>query len=128
MKVDKVYRWAGFVIAAGAIMRLFDHPQGNLIFTIGFAFFFLIKLFHLLGPHNRPWQFIHSLDFVLILIAFIALLLRYQTYPYSKIVFPIALLAEAIVGFRIKLNNLVGAQNVSTGLRVIGKLLRSVKM
>ena len=123
MKKNALNRLVGLIVLVGALMRLFGHPQGNLILTIGLAIFLLLKLLRLFNPLVGRWRAIHFLDFLLILAAMTALVLRYQSYPYASVVFGLLLLAETLVSLRIRLNALVGSSNVSTGLRLIRNLL-----
>jgi hypothetical protein len=131
MKKTKLMRWAGLVILAGGLMRLFHHPQGNLVFTAGFAVYFLIRLWMWadkwrgLGsrPLGREQRGLYLWHFVLILLALGAIFLRYEEYPYGNVIFVIALLAESLLSLRIRLNELIGAQNVSLGWRMLRQFL-----
>jgi len=124
-------RWAGLVILAGGLMRLFHHPQGNLVFTIGFAIYFLVRLWVWADkwrvlrsrPLRREQRGLYLWHFVLILLALGAVFLRYNEYPYGNLIFMIALLAESLLSLRIRLNGLIGAQNVSLGWRMLRQFL-----
>ena len=131
MKNSKWVRWAGLIILIGGLMRLFNHPQGNLVFTVGFAIFFLGKLGMWFdkwkGPRRIPLareqHRLYLWHFLLILLALGAVFLRYYQYPYGNVLFVIALLAESLVNLRIRLNELVGSQNVSLGWRILRQFL-----
>jgi predicted membrane protein len=131
MKKYKWLRWAGLIIAIGVLMRLFGHPKGNMVFTIGFVLFFLGKLLvwsdrwgrlrlAFPNPNQRRLQLLH---FTLILLALIALFMRYQQYAYGNVLFVIALLAESLVNIRIRLNELVGTQTVNLGWQFLKQWL-----
>jgi hypothetical protein len=131
MKNIKWIRWAGIIILIGGFMRLFGHPQGNLVFTAGFAIFFLGKLLlwseKWRGLYNRPFgreqRPLYLWHLLLILLALGAVFLRYYEYPYGNVLFVIALMAESMVNLRIRLNELVGSQNVSLGWRMLRHFL-----
>lgn len=124
-------RWAGLVILAGGLLRLFHHPQGNLVFTVGFAVYFLARLWVWADkwrglrsrPRGREPRGIYRWHFVLILLALGVVFLRYYEYPYGNVIFVITLLAESLVSLRIRLNERIGSQNVSLGWRMLRQFL-----
>lgn len=124
-------RWAGLVILVGGLMRLFHHPRGNLVFTVGFTVYFLAKLLVWADkwqglrsrPLGREQRGLYLWHFILILLTLGAVFLRYYEYPYGNILFVIALLAESLLSLRIRLNELIGAQNVSLGWHILRQFL-----
>ena len=116
------------VILAGVLMRLFGHPRGDLVFTVGFAAYFVGKLVVWFGrravfPRRSPPGLLY-LHLGLIGLAITGLLLRYRQYPYASALFGVALLLESLVNLRIRLNELVGAGTVSLSWQLLRELVK----
>ena len=127
MKNVQWMRWAGLVILAGVLMRLFGHPKGDLVFTVGFAAYFIGKLVVWFGrravfPRRSPPGLLY-LHLGLIGLAITGLLLRYWHYPYASTLFGVALLLESLVNLRIRLNELIGAGTVTLGWQLLRELV-----
>lgn len=125
MTEKKIRKIIGITMIVGAFMRIFEHPHGALIFTIGFGAYLGMKLYKLLELRIRYWTKLHFFQLAFILIAFAALLFKYYDYPYSAVVLVIALLAEALISVKIKLNSMFGNSNVNAFLRMIKNFLLS---
>ncbi len=125
MKPTKWQKIVSLVILAGVLMKLFDVPYGKEVFTAGFGGYLLMKLVALLGLRIRLWTALHYVQFTLILLAMTGLTFMYFEYPYSRVLFALALLSEGLVALRIKVNSMFGSQNVSNILRLISRMVLS---
>ena len=126
MKPTKWQKIVSLVILAGVLMKLFDVPYGKEVFTAGFGGYLLMKLVTLLtATRIRFWTVLHFVQFTLILLAMTGLTFMYLEYPYSRVLFALALLAEALVALRIKVNAMFGSQNVSNILRLVSRMVLS---
>jgi hypothetical protein len=126
MKPTKWQKIVSLLILAGVLMKLFDAPYGKEVFTAGFGAYLLMKLITLLGGTRiRFWTVLHFVQFTLILLAMTGLTFMYFDYPYSRVLFAVALLAEGLVGLRIKVNTMFGSQNVSNILRLVSRMVLS---
>jgi len=125
MKPTKWQKIVSLVILAGVLMKLFDVPYGKEVFTAGFGGYLLMKLITLLGTRIRLWTVLHYVQLTLILLAMTGLAFMYFEYPYSRVLFALALLSEGLVALRIKVNSMFGSQNVSNILRLISRMVLS---
>lgn len=125
MKPTKWQKIVSLVILAGVLMKLFDVPYGKEVFTAGFGGYLLMKLIALLGTRIRLWTALHYVQLTLILLAMTGLTFMYFEYPYSRVLFALALLSEGLVALRIKVNSMFGSQNVSNILRLISRMVLS---
>lgn len=125
MKATKWQRIISLVLFAGVMMKLFDISYGKEVFTAGFGGYFLIKISNMFKTRIRYWTALHFVQLGLILIAIAALAFMYYDYPYSRVVFGIALLSEGLVALRIKVNSLIGSQNVSNIMRFVSRFVFS---
>jgi len=127
MTEKKLRKVIGITMIIGAFMRIFEHPQGALIFTVAFGAYLGMKLYKLLEFRIRYWTKLHFFQLTLILVAFAALFFKYYDYPYSGAVLIISLLAEALVSVKIKLNSMFGDSNVNAFLRMIRNFLLATR-
>ncbi|CAA9264777.1 MAG: hypothetical protein AVDCRST_MAG56-2872 [uncultured Cytophagales bacterium] len=125
MKPTKWQKIVSLVILAGVLMKLFDVTYGKEVFTAGFGGYLLMKLIALLGLRIRLWTALHYVQLTLILLAMTGLTFMYFEYPYSRVLFALALLSEGLVALRIKVNSMFGSQNVSNILRLISRMVLS---
>jgi hypothetical protein len=119
-KLRKIIALAVFV---GAIMALFDITYGTTILLGGLAAFLLLKLIKLLAKRRYTWTTLHYVQLILILIAMASLALRYYEYPYGRVVFVIAFLAESLVSAKIMLNEKFGSTNVNNFFSIVKRFL-----
>jgi hypothetical protein len=126
MKPTKWQKIVSLVILVGVFMKLFDAPYGKEVFTAGFGGYLLLKFITLVtGTRIRFWTVLHFVQLTLILLAMTGLAFMYFDYPYSRVLFAVALLAEGLVALRIKVNSMFGSQNVSNILRLISRMVLS---
>jgi len=123
MTEKKLRQIIALTIFAGAIMALFDMPYGTTILLAGLGVFLLLKLIKLLSKRKYTWTSLHFVQLTFILIALAALALRYYEYPYSRVVFVIALLIESLVSAKVMLNEKFGSTNVNNFLRMVKQFL-----
>ncbi len=125
MKSTKWQKIISLVLFAGVLMKLFNVPYGKEVFTAGFGGYFLIRITNMFKTRIRYWTALHYVQLTLILTGIAALTFMYYDYPYSRVVFGIALLSEGLVGLRIKINSMIGSQNVSNILRFVSRFVLS---
>ena len=123
MTEKKLRKIIALTIVAGALMRLFDITYGSLVLVIGLGAFLLVKLIKLLAKGFRTWTGLHIIQFLLIIVAMVALWLRYKEYPYSTVAFGIALLTESLVGAKIFLNEKFGSSTVNNFLLMLKRFM-----
>ncbi len=123
MTEKKLRKIIALTIVAGALMRLFDITYGSLVLVIGLGAFLLVKLIKLLAKGFRTWTGLHVIQFLLIIVAMVALWLRYKEYPYSTVAFGIALLTESLVGAKIFLNEKFGSSTVNNFLLMLKRFM-----
>lgn len=114
----------GITIFIGVILKMMDSPYGKIVFTIGFAGYFLIKFIKLTRIHKPFWTTFHTIQLLLLVIGLVFLTLMYFEYPYSRLGFVITLLLESIVNLRIMIYSSIGGQNFKMILSFIGRLLK----
>lgn len=125
-KRNQIDRFVGLGILVGVILKLAESPYGNLVFTVSFSLFLLLKLVRLFRMNIRLWTVWHYLNLMLILIAWAALIFRYFDYPYSFAVFAVALLAELLVSVKIKVNRYVSDGNLREAFRSLVRARKGV--
>lgn len=114
----------GITVFIGAMLKLMDNPYGPIVFTIGFAGYFLLKLIRLFRTQKFFWTKFHYIQLILLILGIGFLILMYFNYSYSRIGFVIVLLLESIVSLRIMVTSLIGDSNFRMILSFLGKLLR----
>lgn len=124
MSEKKLKVLVGISIFIGAILKLMDNPYGPIIFTIGFACYFLIKFIKLLRTQKFFWTKYHYIQLVLLVFVVVFLVLMYYDYPYSRVGFVISLMLESLVSFRIMITSLIGNDNFKMALNFLGRLLK----
>ncbi|QHT67937.1 hypothetical protein GXP67_15465 [Rhodocytophaga rosea] len=123
MTEKKLRKIIALAIVVGAIMALFDMAYGTTILLGGLAAFLLLKLIKLIAKKKYTWTTLHVVQLIFILIALASLALRYYEYPYGRVVFIIAFLAESLVSAKIMLNEKFGNDNVNNFFRMVKQFL-----
>ncbi|HYG39296.1 MAG TPA: hypothetical protein VD908_11780 [Cytophagales bacterium] len=114
----------GITVFIGVILKLMNNPYGSIVFTIGFAGYFLLKLIRLSRTQKFFWTKYHYIQLGLLILGIGFLILMYFNYPYSRLGFVIVLLLESIVSLRIMITSVIGDSNFRMILSFLGKLLR----
>jgi hypothetical protein len=122
--IKKLKPLIGIAIFLGVILKLVDSPYGNIIFTIGFLGYFLMKFYNLGKVQKFFWTKLHTIQAVLLVLATASVILMYFNYPYSRIAFATLLLFESIVNLRIMITTHIGNENFKNILTFIGRLLK----
>jgi uncharacterized membrane protein YhhN len=123
MTEKKLRKLIALTIIAGALMRLFDIEYANIVLVSGLGAFLLVKLIKLLAKNFRTWTSLHVVQLLLIIVAMVALWLRFKEYPYSTVAFGIALLTESLVAAKIFLNEKFGSSTVNSFLLMLKRFM-----
>lgn len=123
MTEKKLRKIIALAIFVGAIMALFNMVYGTTILLGGLAAFLVLKLIKLLARKKYAWTTLHIVQLIFILIALASLALRYYEYPYGRVVFVLAFLAESLVSAKIMLNEKFGSDNVNHFFNLVKQFL-----
>ena len=113
---------SGIIVLTGIILRWFEQPNGNLILSIGLLLFFTIKLIGLKGRILESK--LHFFQFVLLILAAGAVILRYKQVEYAHIVLIFAILLESLIALKLKLNSFLTGKQQNALIQLLKRGLK----
>ncbi|SDM12748.1 hypothetical protein SAMN05421823_110246 [Catalinimonas alkaloidigena] len=112
-RTHPLLRLAGLTTLVGGLMKLFDHPAGALVFSIGFAAVLVLRVWRV---WHRPGR--KTLTHVLFLLSVVgsltALYFWYEGVGYARLFLGLSALCTGILSIKIDLDRWIGRENTRT--------------
>ena len=106
-------RLAGLVTLVGGLMKVFGHPAGALVFSIGFAAVLILRLWRVWQRPGRK-TLTHALFLLSVVGSLVALYFWYQGLGYARLFLILSALCTGGLSLKIELDRWIGRENTRT--------------